>query len=213
MGDTGSGKSSCLNSLLDEEDILPTNGMRACTASIIEMRYDDMHANTTTTTTSTTTMDNDKQYAAEIEFLSVEEWRQECQALFDDLHDEYGNVIKRPSADSQAGIALAKMRVVYGAHTVAKPELLGNVDKLLEKQTTITKALGTIKHIRETNAKLFRKKIELYADSTNSTTEMAFWPIVKRICLKSNKWNVLKSGAVLVDAPGVTIIQVYWWPC
>ncbi len=39
MGDTGAGKSSMLNALLGEQAILPTSGMRACTASIIEMRY------------------------------------------------------------------------------------------------------------------------------------------------------------------------------
>jgi predicted GTPase len=33
------GKSSLLNVLLGEEDVLPTNGMRACTASVIEVSY------------------------------------------------------------------------------------------------------------------------------------------------------------------------------
>ena len=33
------GKSSLLNALLGEEDVLPTNGMRACTASVIEVSY------------------------------------------------------------------------------------------------------------------------------------------------------------------------------
>lgn len=37
QGDTGAGKSSLLNALLGEEKVVPTNGMRACTAAIIEL--------------------------------------------------------------------------------------------------------------------------------------------------------------------------------
>ena len=37
VGDTGAGKSTLLNALLGETSVLPTNGMRACTASIIEL--------------------------------------------------------------------------------------------------------------------------------------------------------------------------------
>lgn len=39
VGDTGAGKSSMLNALLGEEDVLPVNGMRACTASVVEVSY------------------------------------------------------------------------------------------------------------------------------------------------------------------------------
>jgi hypothetical protein len=39
LGNTGAGKSTLLNAFLDEEELLPTNAMRACTASIIEMEY------------------------------------------------------------------------------------------------------------------------------------------------------------------------------
>lgn len=42
----------------------------------------------------------------------------------------------------------------------------------------------------------------MYADSSNQKTDLAFWPLVKRICMKG-EWEILKSGSVLVDAPGV----------
>jgi ABC-type multidrug transport system fused ATPase/permease subunit len=41
VGSTGAGKSTLLNSLLGEKDVLPTNGMRACTAVLIELSYAD----------------------------------------------------------------------------------------------------------------------------------------------------------------------------
>lgn len=56
VGDTGSGKSSLMNALLDQLDILPTSGMRACTAVVVEV------------VTNTT---NNK-YEADITFLSRE---------------------------------------------------------------------------------------------------------------------------------------------
>lgn len=56
VGDTGSGKSSLMNALLDQLDILPTSGMRACTAVVVEV------VNNTT---------NNK-YEADITFLSRE---------------------------------------------------------------------------------------------------------------------------------------------
>ena len=39
LGGTGVGKSSLLNALLGEADILPTSGSRGCTAAPVELRY------------------------------------------------------------------------------------------------------------------------------------------------------------------------------
>jgi GTPase SAR1 family protein len=54
VGDTGSGKSSLMNALLDHADILPTSGMRACTAVVVEITNNRLNNN----------------YEADIEFLS-----------------------------------------------------------------------------------------------------------------------------------------------
>ncbi len=35
----GAGKSSTINCLLGEENVLPVNGMRACTACVVEISY------------------------------------------------------------------------------------------------------------------------------------------------------------------------------
>ncbi len=53
VGDTGAGKSSLMNALLEHSDILPTSGLQACTSVAVEVS-----ANTT-----------DDKYRAEIEFL------------------------------------------------------------------------------------------------------------------------------------------------
>lgn len=57
VGNTGAGKSSVINALLDEERLVPTSCMRACTAVVTEMSYN-------------TSKDPNKKYHAEIEFVS-----------------------------------------------------------------------------------------------------------------------------------------------
>lgn len=53
VGDTGSGKSCLMNALLDHADILPTSGMRACTAVVVEISNNPLSSS----------------YEADIEFL------------------------------------------------------------------------------------------------------------------------------------------------
>ena len=55
VGNTGAGKSSLLNALLDHFNILPTSGMQACTAAVVEIN-------------NNTENDN---YRADIEFLTA----------------------------------------------------------------------------------------------------------------------------------------------
>ena len=62
VGNTGAGKSTLLNALLDETRVLPTNGMRACTASLIEMRHEASDPA------------RDPLYRGEVEFLTQAEW-------------------------------------------------------------------------------------------------------------------------------------------
>lgn len=61
-GATGAGKSSLINAILNEEILLPTNGMRACTAVITEICYNY-------------DQDPQKAYRAEVEFISQEQVR------------------------------------------------------------------------------------------------------------------------------------------
>jgi hypothetical protein len=67
----------------------------------------------------------------------------------------------------------------------------------------ITSALGTTRTVSGKAALPFRRALEQYMDSTNEVVGGCFWPLVKQVRIFSSRWKVLKTGAVLVDAPGV----------
>lgn len=98
VGNTGAGKSSIINALLEEERIVPTNCMRACTAVVTEISYNN---------------DKDYAYRAVIEFIDKEDWDKELSLLFDDIIEsgDFDRESGRP--DSEAGIAWAKLKAVY----------------------------------------------------------------------------------------------------
>jgi len=69
VGDTGSGKSSLLNSLLEHGNILPTSGMRACTAVVVRISSNE----------------SSDSYDADVEFLAEKEWMDELELLLKEL--------------------------------------------------------------------------------------------------------------------------------
>ncbi|XP_061468278.1 nuclear GTPase SLIP-GC [Rhineura floridana] len=183
VGNTGAGKSCLLNALLDEEAVLPTSAMRACTAVVVGISR----------------AAGGSPYEAEVEFLSHEEWYKELKALLEDMKDKSGNLKKRcPDRKTEAGAAYSRVKAVYG-----------RVDELgkLEDMQEVTQHLGTVKHICAETATDFRTNIEKFIDSqTDSLREMKggeFWPIVKCVRIRVAKAEVLKTGAVLVDLPGI----------
>lgn len=81
VGNTGAGKSSVINALLDEERLVPTNCMRACTAVVMELSYNDSE-------------DEQSRFKADVEFIKLEDWHKELVTLFDDLLDGSGRIAK-----------------------------------------------------------------------------------------------------------------------
>ncbi|CAD6445389.1 3ebc6d55-2da4-45e6-985d-8108c33c4a1d [Sclerotinia trifoliorum] len=64
LGYTGSGKSSLINALIDEEMVVPANAMRASTSVVTEISWNDSD-------------DPGEAFRAEIEFISEIEWKME----------------------------------------------------------------------------------------------------------------------------------------
>ena len=196
VGNTGAGKSSVINAMLDEERLVPTNCMRACTAVVTSISFN---------------FETEEPYRAQIEFISVAEWEKELKTLFQDLLDSNGQVSRECSnEDTDAGIAYAKIKAVYPRKT--KEDLAKtDVATLLRE---VSNVLGSSKDIKETDSLLFYKKLQQFVDSKEKSTgnqdkdkkkerrEMEFWPLIRvvRIYVKS---AALATGAVIVDLPGV----------
>lgn len=194
VGNTGAGKSSVINAMLDEERLVPTNCMRACTAVVTEISYNY----------------DDVPYRAQIEFISSAEWEKELKTLFQDLLDGNGQVSRDcANEDTDAGIAYAKIKAVYPRKT--KEDIANsNIETMLREVSSV---LGSSKDIKEIDSLVFYKKLQNFVDSKEKTTgnkekgkkerkEMEFWPLIRvvRIHVKS---PALATGAVIVDLPGV----------
>ncbi|KAG5641399.1 hypothetical protein DXG03_005335 [Asterophora parasitica] len=216
-GATGAGKSSILNAILDD-NIVPTSGMRACTAVVTELAY---HKKST--------------IDADISFLSENEWKEELAVLLTDLFDEEGNLKRLSDLKSDAG--------VHAVYPSISPELIGTMsaDQIIRCDPNIAKILGTTKKVVAKDSKIFAKEIGKYIDSkdqkrgdkkkdktkqkTSQKTLMdkvreasgtsrpkdngkagadapALWPLIRQVNVRCNA-AALSTGAILVDLPGV----------
>ena len=75
--------------------------------------------------------------------------------------------------------------------------------KKLLADSSVNAMVGTERVVEEDDPKKFRKKLERYMDSANQAAGGQLWPLVKQAKIRSRKWDLLKTGCVLVDAPGV----------
>ncbi|KAG9645665.1 hypothetical protein KCU95_g9010, partial [Aureobasidium melanogenum] len=219
VGNTGAGKSSVINAILDEERLVPTNCMRACTAVVTEMSWNPSE-------------DESSKYRAEIEFIKPAEWEKELRVLFEEIIDGSGNISREVSnPDSQAGIAYAKIRAVYWRLT--RDDLVASSIEKLMADHSVWGLLGTTKYIKDRYCDTFYKGLQHYVDSKEKPEltkdsddddededisrgtgdkdkkkkktrkrEQEFWPLIKVVRLYV-KADALSTGAVLVDLPGV----------
>ncbi|CAI0648350.1 unnamed protein product [Colletotrichum noveboracense] len=186
LGDTGTGKSSLINAVLDEERVVPTNCMRACTTVITEISYN-------------TEEDAGKKYRAKIDFLSRAEWTQELLQLHRDILDDNRKISKDTRDESSdAGTAYAIIRSVYPDLT--PEELEQTHPTALASRPVLQPVLGKTMTIEEKTCDIFYDKVQAYVDSEDNGNSqvptIAYWPLVRavRIFLKS---KVLSTGVVL----------------
>ncbi|RMZ67125.1 tat pathway signal sequence [Pyrenophora seminiperda CCB06] len=223
VGSTGAGKSSVVNAMLDEERLLPTNCMRACTAVVTEISYNS-------------STDPFSKYRAEIEFVSSADWEKELTVLLHEFLGENGKISSEAynNPTSEAGVAWAQFRAVYPS--VAR-DALGqpSVSALMSNQSVID-VLGTIKQIRAAQPEQFHLELQQYVDSkekvfkkendtpkpvkSKARSQIEYWPLIKTVKIYT-KSPALSTGAVIVDLPGVqdsnparaAIAQTYMKQC
>lgn len=198
IGATGAGKSSVIDAMLDEERLLPTDCMRACTAVVTEISYNY----------------RDDLYRAEIEFISADDWRKELALLYQELFDTSSNAAREAGTneDSEAGIAYAKLKAVY-PHLTKEDMAHASIDTLMNPKNA--RFLSTTREIDSENASQFYHLLQQYFDSKEKTRgpgrkpadapsprTVEYWPLIKVVRLYV-KAAALETGAVIVDLPGV----------
>ncbi|KAF2878206.1 hypothetical protein BDV95DRAFT_479698 [Massariosphaeria phaeospora] len=203
VGNTGAGKSSVINAMLDEDRLLPTNCMRACTAVVTEISWNDSN-------------DLTRKYRAEIEFISRTDWEKELGILMKEFLTENGTVAKETTdQDTDAGIAWAKFHAVYPRKT---KEMLSECTLAeLMAERSVLEVLGTTKRLNHRTAASLYEQLKRYIDSKEKVTgkkkdkekdknripyQMEYWPLIKVVKIYT-KSPALSTGAVIVDLPGV----------
>lgn len=183
MGETGAGKSSLINKLLEEERLVPTNGMRASTATVVEIAYNF----------------GPQRYRAKVEFISSEEWTHYLEILFGDIKD--GKLSGASGAAREEYlVACAMIKAVYGFRP-------GDIENYTVAQLVnhehIRGVLGEVKEFAHDDPDAFHHQLQGYVDSKEKTTrEMAYWPLIRvvRVYVKA---PILQTGLVIADLPGV----------
>ncbi|KAK2056078.1 hypothetical protein LY76DRAFT_660553 [Colletotrichum caudatum] len=187
VGNTGDGKSSTINAILDEENLLPTNCMRACTAVPTEVSYNHDE-------------DEENPYRAEIEFISHDEWAREVSILLRDFAMVDGVTADDMDSKSDAAKALAKIQAVYP--WLSREMLALTPSSQLTDHPTVQCYLGTTKAMKAPTAFEMREKIDPFVDSKDKDdVTAAFWPLVKAVRIFT-KSRVLSNGLTIVDLPG-----------
>ncbi|KAL7554660.1 hypothetical protein ACHAWF_018144, partial [Thalassiosira exigua] len=124
LGNTGVGKSSLLNSLLDEAAVLPTSGSRGCTATVVELVF---HSDLTKDDGRDEDIDSPQStvpvYKGEVQFITLEDWRKELKVLVEECSTQDKTIYVRcPDASVMPDAAQAwqKIEQVYGKRSMEK---------------------------------------------------------------------------------------------
>jgi len=163
---------------------------------------------------------NQLPYRGEVEFITQADWDEELDTLLEDLQTQDGRAILHVSDPAAYNFgSFSKLYAIYGDYYTHSSEWTGEmgpgnrkiykappVDELkakLRRHTAITRFCGQTISETARSAPAFASKLERYMDSANEVSAGSYWPLVKKVRAYSSNWEILKTGAVLVDAPGV----------
>ncbi|KAK2833467.1 hypothetical protein Q5P01_017356 [Channa striata] len=178
FGKTGAGKSSLINAVIGEKDLLPCGSISACTTVMIKVE-----ANTRTL-----------KYEAEIEFITKEEWKDELWHLH-----HIGD--RAEEKDEDYSDTVEKLSALYGEEWQTKPpEILienKNFREIPEFLSNGKKVL-TCESAKQLSAKILQY---IRSDSGETGVKKWYWPLVKCVTVKVPR-NRFLQHVTLVDLPG-----------
>ncbi|XP_061567135.1 nuclear GTPase SLIP-GC-like isoform X2 [Cololabis saira] len=180
FGKTGAGKSSLINAVIGQKNLLPSGSVNACTSVMIKVEG-NMHT---------------PKYEAEIEFITTEEWKDELWPISQSVGDHED---QDPEDET-----VQKLSAVYGDEWNKKPP-----ESLMDKKyfTEIPEFLySKRKNLTYDSPKDLSSELKKYTrNETNQGEDTGdtrwYWPLVKCVTLKVPH-NHLLQHVTLVDLPG-----------
>ncbi|KZV63743.1 hypothetical protein PENSPDRAFT_757725 [Peniophora sp. CONT] len=189
-GPTGAGKTTLINALLGV-DVLPTSTSKSCTACPVEIGY---HRRGT--------------YEAQVEFMSLEEWRSNVMTVLWGARDP-GEGLTSASDYTEAGT-----RDTFDAVSEVHPNILNLVNQARRPtaddiiKDLVGTVLGRTRRVELESAKGFLGDINKYvrAKCPHGDKDLAsigsLAPLVSKVSIRGN-FPVLSEGLVFLDFPGV----------
>ncbi|XP_054861457.1 nuclear GTPase SLIP-GC-like isoform X1 [Amphiprion ocellaris] len=193
FGKTGAGKSSLINAIIGEKDLLPSGSVTACTSVMIKVEANIRNS----------------MYEADIEFITPEEWKDELWSMFqflgDKAHqDDDDDDNDDDDDDEDYRDITEKLSALYGDEWKHKtPEVLMDnkyfreiLYLLQSKKKTLT-----CESAKELSARLVKYTRSASSDGEGKEGTRCFWPLVKCVTVKVPN-NDLLQHVTLVDLPG-----------
>ncbi|XP_061566211.1 nuclear GTPase SLIP-GC-like [Cololabis saira] len=183
FGKTGAGKSSLINAVIGQKNLLPSGCVNACTSVMIKVEG-NMH---------------NTMYEAEIEFITKEEWKDELWSM-DQFHDNED----QEQEDDEHNEISAKLSALYGDEwkkIIGEKRMASKYFREIPEFLQGRKKIFTSESAKELSAQ-FAKYIR--SDTKQGEGEDVrrwYWPLVKCVTVKVPN-NDLLQHVTLVDLPG-----------
>jgi hypothetical protein len=189
LGPSQQGKSSLINALVGE-NVLPVGAsVGACTCVITSVHH---HLA--------------KNYRAEIDFISLGDWKAELIAIHEAAESSPSDEdtdLDREEREATQKSALEKFSAVYRSDMPTNlTAILNDSDLGLPDEIARYMSTGQPLVIDEEKALTLRNKVRRYLVGREQHDDGQFWPLISRVRIYGN-FDVLSNGVVLVDLPGL----------